>query len=149
MFAEYWQIVILCLILLFLKSFAYGNFIQLEIAEIHNNKYFKKHKSKNFFVNYFYLDYFKEVNKALFILNILLPVISFFLFFIESIVFIVNSDILFAFGDVCFALAVLIAVFSFVFAMIYSWWDSASSIGLILLAIIVILMPIIYLLFKW
>lgn len=147
MLMEYWQIIILCFILLFLKSFAYGNFIQLRIAEIHNNKYFKKHKSKSFFVNYFYFDYYKEINKMLFISNLLLPIISFLLFIIESIVFIINLESLFPLGNICFAVATFIALLSFVFAMIYSWYSSESSIILILLAIAIILIPVICLFF--
>lgn len=149
MLAEYWHIIVLCFSLLFLKSFAYGNFLRLRISKLHNNKYFKKHKSKNFFINYFYFGYFKELNKMIFIINLLLPIISFLLFIIESIVFIVNLDILFPLGNICLGVATFLGLFSFVFAMIYSWCDSNSNIILTIFAIIIILMPIFSLFFQY
>ncbi len=146
MIVNYYDILVMCMILLFLKSFAYGNFIQLKIAENHNNKYFKKHKSKNFLINYFYIDYFHEIIKVLFAFNFLLPIISCMLFVVESIVFIAGVDSLIPLGNICFGIAGLFALISFVFSMIYSWITSEYSIITIILAIILILLPVLALL---
>lgn len=146
MLIEYYEIIILCIILLFLKSFAYGNFIRLKIAENHNNKYFKKHKSKNFLINYFYIDYFEEISKVLFTFNFLLPIVACILFIIESVVFIADVDFLMSLGNISLAVATFLSLVSFVFAMIYSWITSENSIITIILAIILILLPVLALL---
>lgn len=146
MIVNYYEIIVLCLILLFLKSFAYGNFIRLRIAENHNNKYFKKHKSKNFLINYFYIDYIHEISKVLFAFNFLLPITSFLLFVIESIVFIASVDLLIPLGNVSFVITALFAYISFIFSMIYSWITSKHSVITIILAIALILLPVLALL---
>lgn len=140
---DYWQIIIICFILLFLKSFAYGNFLLLQIAENHNNKYFKKHKSKNVLRNYFYIGYFKEVNGFIYIINFVLPVMAFILFLVESIIFIFNITLLFQLGYILYIISVFTAFFGLMIAMIYSWATSQSSTLTIVLAIIVIIVPVI------
>lgn len=145
MLVSYGEIILLCSIMCILKSLAYGNFIQINIAENHNNKYFKKHKSKNFFVNYFYINYFNEINIIVFIFNILLPVISFVLLVIGSIAVVLDVDFLYLIVNYSYAIAVLFTLVSFVFAMIYSWVSSKNRIISIILAIVLILLPIFYL----
>lgn len=149
MLAKYYEIIIICLILLFLKSFAYGNFIQLKIAENHNNKYFRKHKSKNFFINYFYIDYFHEISKVLFILNFLLPITSCVIFVVESIVLIANASFLFPLGNILFVFAVLLSLISFVFSMVYSSITSENNIVIKTLYIILSLIPVLALIFHY
>lgn len=143
---NYYEIIVLCIILLFLKSFAYGNFIRLKIAENHNNKYFKKHKSKNFLINYFYIDYIHEISKVLFAFNFLLPITSFLLFVVESIVFIADVNLLIPLGNVSFVITALFAYISFIVSMIYSWITSKHSVITIILAIALILLPVLALL---
>lgn len=145
MLVSYGEIILLCSIMFILKSLAYGNFIQINIATNHNNKYFKKHKSKNFFVNYFYINYFNEINIIVFIFNILLPIISFVLLVIGSIAVALDVEFLYLIVNCSYAIAVLFTLVSFVFAMIYSWVSSKNRIISIILAIVLILLPIFYL----
>lgn len=62
--------------LLFVKAVCFGVKIQDQLASIHNNKYYRRNKSKRFIVRYFYLNFKSEINPILFYCNLLLPCFS-------------------------------------------------------------------------